>query len=136
MKKTILAFIIAIAMVFGLAYVSQAQTTLQWELEEQSFADGTDTIKLVLWYFLPMPDVKNVTSRYVLIQKKNGVEQWRMKLDDTKNLDTLMTIGASTKTHFEWLQMFLTVQVAYMEEYGRQVFYQHIDPDTLYIKPD
>jgi len=144
MKKLI--FIIIICFAIGTMTNAQtdlrwemtnAQTDLRWELEENVYiSDAGDTITLKLYSYLPIPDNKNVRAKFVLQQLKNGVEQYKWRLNTVKSLDSLMTVdGVGTKTQLEWLNMFLTVNVAYMKIYMRQMFYQYIDADTSYIKP-
>lgn len=131
MKKLILT--LAIALFIG-AY-SQAQTTLVWELESNEYITGNDTMKEVLYTFIPRVDAKNVEHKFLFRIYKNREVRYQEWMNWPANLDSIVSYNGQDSTYLEWLDNFISIDVNYMKAYMREIFYQKVDPDTLIITP-
>jgi len=130
MKK----LIILALMIFAFGMMAKTQTSLQWLIEENHYEnEAGDSISIYLYTVIPIADVKNTTQKYILVQKKNGIEQINRTLKPTVQLDDSIFIAGQGKRYIDWLSQFMTINVASLKVYSEEFFKQNVDSTGQYI---
>jgi hypothetical protein len=130
MKKLILIFTL-----IGSSLLACSQSNLVWEINSDTYInDGGDTITQELLLYIPIIDRTFTDAKFLLRQKRNNVVQISKIFKQHNALDSLFTNQFGTKTHLQWIQMFLTVDITNMKRYGQEIWKLQVDPNENLIR--